>query len=80
MERKSLTDFGDSAFFSLPPHQEAGATADFSGFFVLCEKTLLEPVILGGGAGFLLSHGVSASAVLEKNCCVPVDMRLKVLG
>ena len=68
-ERNSLTDLGCS-FLSLL-HQEAGKTEllfpfpslDFAPLFV---NTLLEPVTLRGGVAGLLSHGVNASAVLEK--------------
>jgi len=41
---------------------------------------LFEPVSFGGGAAGLLSHGVSASAVLEKNVVVPLVMRVQVEG
>jgi hypothetical protein len=42
---------------------------------------LFDPVSFGGGAaGLLLSHGVSASAVLEKNVVVPLVIRLQVDG
>ena len=53
--------------------------ADFlSADLLWCVKTLFEPVIFGGGAGFLLSQGVKVSAVLDRSCCVPVVTRLNV--
>ena len=42
---------------------------------------LFDPVSFGGGAaGLLLSHGVSASAVLDMKVVVPLVIRLQVEG
>ncbi len=81
-ERKSLTDAGLSLLSLL--HHEAGATELLFFVFPLvdpfCVKMLFEPVSFCGVGAGLLSHGVSASAVFEKNVVVPLVMRFQVEG
>ena len=77
----SLPVFLVSAVLS-PPHHDAGFTlvSFLAGIVVLLfVNTLPEPLSFGGGALCLLSHGVSASAVLDNAFCVPLVMLCHVL-